>query len=63
MRSTTPGACSTAGCDGFHLSDLGNQMAQRIAETIGDRDIVHLRTSPLERAQETLAPLAARLAV
>ena len=29
--------------DGFHLSDLGNQMAQRIAETIGDRDIVHMR--------------------
>ena len=26
---------------------------------IGDRDIVHLRTSPLERAQETGAPLAA----
>ncbi len=45
--------------DGFHLSDLGNQMAQRIAETIGDRDIVHLRSSPLERAQETCAPLAA----
>ena len=47
--------------DGFHLSDLGHQMAQRIAESIGDRDIVHLRTSPLERAQETLAPLADRL--
>ena len=45
--------------DGFHLSDLGNQMAQRIAESIGDRDIVHIRTSPLERAQETGAPLAA----
>ena len=45
--------------DGFHLSDLGNQMAQRIAESIGDRDIVHMRTSPLERAQETGAPLAA----
>ena len=45
--------------DGFHLSDLGNQMAQRIAETIGDRDITHIRTSPLERAKETGAPLAA----
>ena len=44
--------------DGFHLSDLGNAMAQRIADTIGDRDIVHMRTSPLERAQETGAPLA-----
>lgn len=45
--------------DGFHLSDLGNQMAARVAETIGDRDIVHLRVSPLERAQETARPLAA----
>ena len=44
--------------DGFHLSALGHQMAQRIAETIGERDIVHIRTSPLERAQETGAPLA-----
>jgi len=44
--------------DGFHLSDLGTKMAQRIAETVGDRDIVHMRTSPLERAQETGAPLA-----
>ena len=45
--------------DGFHLSDLGRAMAQRIGESLGDRDIVHLRTSPLERAQETIAPLAA----
>ena len=44
--------------DGFHLSDLGNTMAQRVADTIGDRDIVHLRVSPLERAQETARPLA-----
>ena len=33
-------------------------MAERIAESIGDRDIVHLRVSPLERAQETARPLA-----
>ena len=44
--------------DGYHLSDLGRQMAERVAEVIGDRDIVHLRSSPLERAQETAAPLA-----
>ena len=47
--------------DGYHLSDLGRQMAERVAETLGERDIVHLRTSPLERAQETAAPLAAAL--
>ena len=43
---------------GYHLSDLGRQMAQRIADSIGDRDITHLRVSPLERAQETAQPLA-----
>lgn len=47
--------------DGFHLSDLGRRMAERIADSIGDRDIVHMRTSPLERARETGAPLAAVL--
>jgi broad specificity phosphatase PhoE len=44
--------------DGFHLSDLGVQMAEKVAATIKDRDIVHLRSSPLERAQETARPLA-----
>ena len=47
--------------DGYHLSDLGRQMAQRVADTIGERDITHLRSSPLERAQETAAPVAAAL--
>lgn len=45
----------------FHLSELGVTMAERIAEAIGDRDITHLRVSPLERAQETAQPLADRL--
>jgi broad specificity phosphatase PhoE len=45
--------------DGYHLSDLGQEMAKRVAKALGDRDITHLRTSPLERAQETAAPLAA----
>ena len=48
---------------GFHLSDLGRRMADRVAEQVGDRDIVHMRTSPLERARETGAPLAARRGV
>lgn len=43
---------------GFHLSELGQQMAQRVAATIGDRDITHIVASPLERAQETARPLA-----
>jgi broad specificity phosphatase PhoE len=45
--------------DGYHLSELGRQMAERVGRTLGERDIVHLRCSPLERAQETAAPLAA----
>ncbi len=45
--------------DGYHLSDLGREMAQRVAESIGGRDIVHVVASPLDRAQETAAPLAA----
>jgi broad specificity phosphatase PhoE len=46
--------------DGYHLSELGQQMARRVGEVIGDRDIVHMRVSPLERVQETAAPLAER---
>lgn len=45
----------------FHLSERGRAMAQRVADTIGDRDITHLRVSPMERVQETAAPLAAVL--
>lgn len=43
---------------GFVLSELGRTMAERVAEVVGDRDITHIRSSPLERAQETAAPLA-----
>ncbi len=45
--------------DGYHLSERGRAMADRVADRIGDRDITHLVSSPLERAQETAAPLAA----
>ena len=53
-----PGGILYGRMDGFHLSDLGRQMAEKVATSIQDRDIVHLRSSPLERAQETAAPLA-----
>lgn len=49
--------------DGYHLSERGRTMADRVAERIGDRDITHLVSSPLERAQETVAPLAAARAL
>lgn len=45
---------------GFVLSDRGVAMAERVAERIGDRDITHIVASPLERAQQTAGPLAAR---
>jgi broad specificity phosphatase PhoE len=44
--------------DGFHLSALGQAMAQRVADTIKDRDITHIRVSPLDRTRETAQPLA-----
>jgi broad specificity phosphatase PhoE len=44
--------------EGYHLSELGQQMAEQVAGTIKDRDITHLVASPLERAQETAQPLA-----
>jgi broad specificity phosphatase PhoE len=43
---------------GFVLSNRGHAMAERVAERIGDRDITHIVSSPLERAQQTAAPLA-----
>lgn len=46
---------------GFQLSELGHEMAQRVADTIEGRDITHLFASPLERAQQTAAPLATAL--
>ncbi|NSC23224.1 histidine phosphatase family protein [Streptomyces albus subsp. chlorinus] len=43
---------------GYHLSDLGRRMADRVAEYLEDRDITQVIASPLERAQETAAPIA-----
>ena len=45
---------------GFRLSQRGRAMAERVAERIGDRDITHVISSPLQRARETAGPLAAR---
>lgn len=43
---------------GFHLSELGRQMADRVAEHLSGRDITYVVASPLERAQETATPIA-----
>lgn len=43
----------------YHLSDLGRQMADRAAEALANRDVTLVWSSPMERAQETAAPVAA----
>lgn len=45
---------------GYGLSALGQAMARRLGEHFADVDLEHLRVSPLQRAKETLAPIAAR---
>lgn len=44
---------------GYHLSERGAQMAQAAADHLADRDITYVVSSPLERAQQTAAPIAA----
>ncbi len=43
---------------GYRLSELGHEMAQRAAEALAHRDITVVTASPLERAQQTAAPIA-----
>ena len=45
---------------GFRLSDLGRKMAERVADHLADHDVKAVVASPLQRAQETAAPIAAR---
>ena len=46
---------------GYGLSERGHAMARRVADTVADRDIVHVGSSPLQRAQETAAPVTEKL--
>lgn len=48
---------------GYHLSASGRAMAEGIAKHLAGADITYLACSPLERARETAAPLAAALGV
>ena len=50
----------------FHLSDLGQEMARRVAAYFQEQQnngakLVHVVASPLTRAQETAAPIASAL--
>jgi broad specificity phosphatase PhoE len=42
---------------GFNLSELGREMAVLAAQALRDRDVVEVRSSPLERARQTAQPL------
>lgn len=44
----------------FHLSDDGRRMAEAAADALAGRDVTLVVSSPLERAQETAAPVAER---
>lgn len=44
---------------GYHLSENGRAMAERLGEYFAHFPLARLGSSPLERARETLAPIAA----
>jgi broad specificity phosphatase PhoE len=46
---------------GYRLSELGVQMAKAAGQALAGNDITYVVSSPLERAQETAAPIAAQL--
>lgn len=44
----------------YHLSEDGRRMAETVAAALARRDVALVVASPLERAQETASPIAAR---
>jgi broad specificity phosphatase PhoE len=48
---------------GFRLSDAGVAMAEKAAAWFTDKDVTLLVSSPLERAQQTAAPIAEALSL
>jgi broad specificity phosphatase PhoE len=44
---------------GYRLSERGQRQALTVAESVAGHDIAHVVASPLQRAQETAAPIAA----
>jgi broad specificity phosphatase PhoE len=43
---------------GYHLSELGIQMAKAAAAALVDKDVTYVVASPLQRAQQTAEPIA-----
>jgi broad specificity phosphatase PhoE len=56
-----PGKVLYGRLPGYRLSDLGERMAARAVEYFTGHDVVRVVSSPLERARQTAAPVAARL--
>jgi broad specificity phosphatase PhoE len=48
---------------GYRLSTAGEGMAETAAKWFMDKDVTHVVSSPLERAQQTAAPLATALSL
>ncbi|MGZ4531393.1 MAG: histidine phosphatase family protein, partial [Mycobacteriaceae bacterium] len=42
---------------GFTLSDVGKSQAKTVASALDNHDITYVVASPLQRAQETAAPI------
>ncbi|MGH3327850.1 MAG: histidine phosphatase family protein [Streptomycetales bacterium] len=55
-----PGGILYGRLAGYHLSELGRKMAERIGESLATHDVVAVVSSPLERARETAQPIADR---
>lgn len=55
-----PGGILYGRLPGYRLSDRGQAQARAVADALADNDIVLVVASPLQRAQETAAPIAAR---
>jgi probable phosphoglycerate mutase len=59
-QTPTTGAVLPGRAPGLHLAEVGTQQAQRVAERIAELKTVDaIYASPLERARETAAPIAA----
>lgn len=59
-KTSTTGSVLPGRAKGLHLDDTGRAQAARAAELIGELDeVAAVYTSPLERARETAAPIAA----
>ena len=58
-QTATTGKVLPGRAKGLHLADTGRGQAERVAERIGELTVAAVYSSPLERARETAAPIAA----